>query len=117
MNLVTNRTFTSKALSLVPQDPVATELLEQALLKSADEPFEPMYYAQDGHGFIPTDKDFDKLLGEDKIQHSGSGAPSMQPASGRHAGTVKRGKAGGGARGTRRGEPDPSVMDVSDTEF
>ncbi|KAK6513978.1 anaphase promoting complex subunit cdc16 [Arthrobotrys conoides] len=107
-----------EALSLVPQDPVATELLEQALLKSADEPFEPTYYLPDGSAIIPTDKDFDKLLGEDKIQRSLPSDPgsSVQAASGRNAGTVRRGRVGG-ARGSRRGEPDPSVMDVSDSEF
>ncbi|RVD87999.1 uncharacterized protein DFL_002199 [Arthrobotrys flagrans] len=108
-----------EALSLVPQDPVATELLEQALLKSADEPFEPTYYLPDGSAIVPTDKDFDKLLGEDKFQSPLPSDPSssVQVASGRNAGTAKRNRVGGGARGTRRGEPDPSVMDVSDSEF
>ncbi|EGX52626.1 hypothetical protein AOL_s00007g409 [Orbilia oligospora ATCC 24927] len=107
-----------EALSLVPQDPVATELLEQALLKSADEPFEPTYYLPDGSAIVPTDRDFDKLLGEDKIQRSLPSDPgsSAQANSGRIAGTVRRGRVGG-ARGSRRGEPDPSVMDVSDSEF
>ncbi|EWC47365.1 hypothetical protein DRE_00333 [Drechslerella stenobrocha 248] len=107
-------THLHEALALVPQDPVATELLEQALLKSADEPFQPTYVLPDGRTFAPTDKDIDRILGEDKVQRGGS---STAAATERSHGTVKRKGGHGGSRGTRRGEPDPSVMDVSESEF
>ncbi|KAF3932712.1 hypothetical protein ABW19_dt0204067 [Dactylella cylindrospora] len=107
-------THLHEALALVPQDPVATELLEQALLKSSDEPFAPTYVLRDGRLFTPTDSDFDRLLGEDKIH---SDVQSNAATTGSSRGTVKRKVGGGGRSGSRRNESDPSIMDVSDSEF
>lgn len=49
-------------MAIAPQDPIATELLEQALQKSSEIDFNPAVMADDGDISIPDDEEIDEII-------------------------------------------------------